>query len=66
MPRAQIKDEKTCQRLRVQGESKENPARIANAAAATSAGQVGRTGARAAPMMTRPSRTCSSGPRRSA
>jgi Rho termination factor, N-terminal domain len=44
MPRAQIKDEKTYRRLRDQGESKEKSARIANAAAATSLGQVGRKG----------------------
>jgi hypothetical protein len=36
MPRAQIKDEKTYQKLRGQGESKEKSARIANAAAASS------------------------------
>jgi hypothetical protein len=44
MPRAQIKDEKTYQRLRDRGESKEKSARIANAVAATSARQVGRKG----------------------
>ncbi len=33
MPRAQIKDEKTYQKLRDQGESKEKAARIANASA---------------------------------
>jgi hypothetical protein len=43
-PRAQIKDEKTYQRLRGRGESKEKSARIANAVAATSARQVGRKG----------------------
>jgi len=36
MPRAQIKDEKTYQELRKQGESKEKSARIANAAARSS------------------------------
>jgi Rho termination factor, N-terminal domain len=44
MPRAQIKDEKTYQRLRDQGESKEKSARIANAAAGSSRKQVGRKG----------------------
>jgi len=44
MPSAQIKDEKMYRRLRDQGESKEKAARIANAAAATSASQVGRKG----------------------
>ena len=44
MPRAQIKDEKTYQKLRERGESKEKSARIANAAAASSRRQVGRKG----------------------
>lgn len=44
MPRAQIKDEKTYQKLRDQGESKEKAARIANAAAGSSRGKVGRKG----------------------
>ena len=44
MPRAQIKDEKTYQKLRDKGESKSKAARIANAAAATSASKVGRKG----------------------
>jgi hypothetical protein len=44
MPRAQIKDEKTYQKLREQGESKEKSARIANAAAGSSRKQVGRKG----------------------
>ena len=44
MPRAQIKDEKTYQELRKQGESKEKSARIANAAAATSRASVARKG----------------------
>ena len=44
MPRAQIKDEKTYQKLRGQGESKEKSARIANAAAGSSRKQVGRKG----------------------
>jgi hypothetical protein len=44
VPRAQIKDEKTYQRLRSRGQSKEKSARIANAAAATSASRVGRKG----------------------
>jgi hypothetical protein len=46
MPRAQIKDEKTYQKLRDEGESKEKSARIANAAAASSRGKVGRKGGR--------------------
>jgi len=44
MPRAQIKDEKTYQKLRDEGESKEKSARIANAAAGSSRQQVGRKG----------------------
>jgi thiamine pyrophosphate-dependent acetolactate synthase large subunit-like protein len=44
MPRAQIKDEKTYQKLRQQGESKEKSARIANAAAGSSRKQVGKRG----------------------
>lgn len=44
MPRAQIKDEKTYQKLRDQGESKEKAARIANAAAGSSRSKVGRKG----------------------
>jgi hypothetical protein len=44
MPRAQIKDEKTYQKLRETGASKEKSARIANAAAATSRSKVGRKG----------------------
>ena len=44
MPRAQIKDEKTYQELRDRGESKEKSARIANAAAGSSRGKVGRKG----------------------
>jgi hypothetical protein len=47
MPRAQIKDEKTYQRLREKGESKQKSARIANAAAATSSKSVGRKGGKA-------------------
>jgi len=47
MPRAQIKDEKTYERLRDQGESKEKAARIANAAAASSRKSVGRKGGKA-------------------
>ncbi len=46
MPRAQIKDEKTYQELRDQGESKEKSARIANAAANSSRRAVGRKGGR--------------------
>jgi hypothetical protein len=44
MPRAQIKDERTYQKLRDQGESKEKSARIANAAAGSSRSKVGRKG----------------------
>ncbi|HEY3955216.1 MAG TPA: Rho termination factor [Streptosporangiaceae bacterium] len=44
MPRAQIKDEKTYQKLREQGESQQKAARIANAAAASSRKQVGKRG----------------------
>lgn len=40
MPRAQIKDEKTYQKLREKGESKEKAARIANASAGGSRGKV--------------------------
>jgi Rho termination factor, N-terminal domain len=43
MPRAQIKDEKTYQKLRDRGESKEKSARIANAAG-SSRSKVGRKG----------------------
>jgi Rho termination factor-like protein len=44
MPRAQIKDEKTYQKLREKGESKEKSARIANAAAGSSRKSVGKKG----------------------
>lgn len=44
MPRAQIKDEKTYQKLRDEGESINKSARIANAAAASSRGKIGRKG----------------------
>ena len=46
MPRAQIKDERTYRKLRGQGQSqsKEKAARIANVAAASSPGKVGRKG----------------------
>jgi len=44
MPKAQIKDEKTYRKLRAKGESKEKPARIANAIAGQSASEVGRKG----------------------
>jgi hypothetical protein len=47
MPRAQIKDEKTYQRLRKKGESKQKSARIANAAAGSSRKSVGRKGGKA-------------------
>lgn len=46
MPRAQIKDEKTYQKLREHGESEETPARIVNAAARTSRRAVGAKGGR--------------------
>jgi hypothetical protein len=44
MPSAQIKDEKTYQALRREGNSEEKSARIANAAAGSSRQQVGRKG----------------------
>ena len=44
MPTPQIKDEKTYQKLREQGDSAEKAARIANAAAASSRRQVARKG----------------------
>jgi thiamine pyrophosphate-dependent acetolactate synthase large subunit-like protein len=44
MPRAQIKDEKTYQALRREGNNQEKSARIANAAAGSSRQQVGRKG----------------------
>jgi hypothetical protein len=44
MPRARIKDEKTYQKLRDKGESKEKAARIANAAAGSSRESVGKKG----------------------
>jgi hypothetical protein len=44
MPRAQIKDEKTYQALRREGNSGEKSARIANAAAGSSRSKVGRKG----------------------
>ncbi len=46
MPSAQIKDEKTYQKLRDRGESKEKSARIANAAAGSSRRSVARKGGR--------------------
>ena len=46
MPRAQIKDEKTYEKLREKGESKGKSARIANAAAGSSRRQVGAKGGR--------------------
>jgi hypothetical protein len=46
MPRAQIKDEKTYQKLRDRGESKEKSARIANASAASSRRKVASRGGR--------------------
>ena len=44
MPRARIKDEKTYQALRREGNSEEKSARVANAAAASSRKTVGRRG----------------------
>jgi hypothetical protein len=44
MPRAQIKDEKTYQALRGEGNSEEKSARIANAAAGSSRKTVGKRG----------------------
>ena len=44
MPRAQIKDEKTYQALRREGNSEEKSARIANAAARSSRKTVGKRG----------------------
>ena len=44
MPRAQIKDERTYQALRREGNSEEKSARIANAAAGSSRSKVGRKG----------------------
>lgn len=44
MPRAQIKDETTYQKLRDQGASKEKAARVANASAAQGKKTVGRRG----------------------
>jgi hypothetical protein len=49
VPRSQIKDEKTYQKLREQGESKEKSARIANAAAGSSRSAVGRKGGESPP-----------------
>ena len=46
MPRAQIKDEHTYQKLRAEGASKEKSARIANAAAGGSRKQVAAKGGR--------------------
>jgi hypothetical protein len=46
MPRAQIKDEKTYQKLRESGNSKEKSARIANAAAGSSRKKVAAKGGR--------------------
>ena len=44
MPRAQIKDERTYEALRREGNSKEKSARIANAAAGSSRKKVGERG----------------------
>jgi hypothetical protein len=48
MPRAQIKDEKTYQALRREGNSEEKSARIANAAAGSSRQTVGKRGGKSA------------------
>jgi hypothetical protein len=48
MPRPQIKDEKTYQALRREGNSEEKSARIANAAAGTSRRAVARRGGQSA------------------
>jgi hypothetical protein len=49
MPRAQIKDERTYQALRREGNSEEKSARIANAAAASSRKAVGARGGHSRP-----------------
>ena len=49
MPRAQIKDERTYQALRREGNSEEKSARIANAAAASSRKAVGARGGHSQP-----------------
>jgi hypothetical protein len=49
MPRAQIKDERTYQALRREGNSKEKSARIANAAAGSSRSSVGARGGHSRP-----------------
>ena len=49
MPRAQIKDERTYQALRREGNSKEKSARIANAAAASSRQSVASHGGQSGP-----------------
>lgn len=46
MPRAQVKDERTYQALRREGNSKEKAARIANASAGSSRRSVGARGGR--------------------
>ena len=48
MPRSQIKDEKTYQKLRDRGESKEKSARIANASAGSSRRKVASSGGKSA------------------
>jgi hypothetical protein len=48
MPRAQIKDERTYEALRREGNSKEKSARIANAAAGSSRKKVGERGGKSA------------------
>ena len=60
MPRAQIKDEKTYQALRREGNSEEKSARIANAAAGSSRKQVGRKGGKSPSYAAGPRRTWSS------
>jgi hypothetical protein len=66
MPRAQIKDEKTYQKLRQSGESKEKSARIANAAAGSSRSSVGKKGGKGPAYDDWTKKTCSTGHGRSA
>jgi hypothetical protein len=47
VPRSSIKDEKSYQKLRRKGESKEKAARISNAAAAEGRSKIGRRGGKA-------------------
>jgi len=47
MPNSSIKDEKTCQKVRDQGASKEKAARVANASAGRGRSKVSRRGGKA-------------------